>query len=200
MNEQPTYDQFVAASLEQLPVPDMADAIWGRIKAQLDTDMPEEGGSTPPSSPPPHGPLRGWRRFGLFAFLAALLLIYIVWQSHTSSSLPDQPTTVPPSTTPVTTPGPSPAGSIPAHIPTRRSQALPAPSGDSLSHPAQPPADSSVLSAPVADSIVVPPLPVPSPAIVLHPPGVKDSMPVHKPKGVKGISESDYRIVPKQQR
>jgi len=42
MNHLTTYEQLVAEKLQQLPVPDMADAIWARIEQQLDVDMPED--------------------------------------------------------------------------------------------------------------------------------------------------------------
>jgi len=42
MNHLTTYEQLVAEKLQQLPVPDMADAIWARISQQLDVDMPED--------------------------------------------------------------------------------------------------------------------------------------------------------------
>ncbi|MBW0177796.1 hypothetical protein [Sediminibacterium sp.] len=42
MNHLTTYEQLVAEKLQQLPVPDMADAIWARIEEQLDVDMPED--------------------------------------------------------------------------------------------------------------------------------------------------------------
>ncbi len=40
MNHLTTYEQLVANKLQQLPVPDMADAIWVRIEQQLDVEMP----------------------------------------------------------------------------------------------------------------------------------------------------------------
>jgi hypothetical protein len=47
MNEHSSYDQLIAQKLAELPVPDMADAIWSRIDAQLKNDPPGGRGSKP---------------------------------------------------------------------------------------------------------------------------------------------------------
>jgi len=55
MNTSPTYEQIIAQKLEQLPVPNMADAIWARIATELDNDMPTTDGDDNP--PPPSSPI-----------------------------------------------------------------------------------------------------------------------------------------------
>jgi hypothetical protein len=49
MNELPAYEQIIAEKLEGIEIPDMADAIWGRIEAALDVEMPVEA---PPQGTP----------------------------------------------------------------------------------------------------------------------------------------------------
>lgn len=41
MNLLPTYEQTIANKREEIEIPDMADAIWGRVEAALDVEMPE---------------------------------------------------------------------------------------------------------------------------------------------------------------
>ena len=41
MDQRLQYEELIAGKLQQLPVPDMQDQIWERIKFQLDLDMPE---------------------------------------------------------------------------------------------------------------------------------------------------------------
>jgi hypothetical protein len=40
MNQLPTYEQTIAQKREEIEIPDMADAIWGRVEAALDVEMP----------------------------------------------------------------------------------------------------------------------------------------------------------------
>lgn len=52
MNQKATYEITITEKLEQLTVPDMVDAIWSRIETQLDIDLPsDEGPSSTPSNP-----------------------------------------------------------------------------------------------------------------------------------------------------
>jgi len=75
MNHLTTYEQLVADKLQQLPVPDMADAIWARIEQQLDVEMPVDKPGDPRNG---NSSLPGFRFPGniiLYAFLAALISV-----------------------------------------------------------------------------------------------------------------------------
>jgi hypothetical protein len=85
MHSKEAYEQTITSKLEALPVPDMADAIWARIEAQLDLDMPtDDGGGNSPSSPPGGG-LIG--RAGIFLFVAALVLTFFLYTSRKNRDL-----------------------------------------------------------------------------------------------------------------
>lgn len=196
MNEQPLYESQIAAKLEQLPLPDMADAIWLRIKDQLDTDMPD-GGHTPPPPPPPR-PVNSRRtrlgRLGLIVIVAVALLIWLLPEKQ--QHLPVLSTIADSS---VTDTGQLVPGPLPAKLPAlkRPGVSLPAVSGTvadttgvivpapAIVLPSEP--DTAVIPAPVQ--------PVITPGTL--PPQRKDTVTVKKkPRGVPGISDSDYKIVP----
>lgn len=76
MNQLTTYEQLIADKLQQLPVPDMADAIWASIEQRLDVEMPEDPSG--PSSGGNHS-LPGFQfpgRIMLYCFLAALISVF----------------------------------------------------------------------------------------------------------------------------
>lgn len=75
MNHFTTYEQLVADKLQQLPVPDMADAIWARIEQQLDVEMPVDKSGDLSNG---NNSLPGFRFPGniiLYVFLAALISV-----------------------------------------------------------------------------------------------------------------------------
>ncbi|HEX2606857.1 MAG TPA: hypothetical protein VHK91_05735, partial [Flavisolibacter sp.] len=75
MHPKQAYEQTITSKLEALPVPDMADAIWARIEAQLDLDMPTDDGGGNPSSPSGGG----WAgKASLFAVIAAIVIVYFL--------------------------------------------------------------------------------------------------------------------------
>lgn len=77
MNQKTTYEQLITGKLEGIPVPDMADAIWARIENQLDIDMPTDDGGTDPEPRDPSG--GGWvGGTGLFVFVVALVTIFLI--------------------------------------------------------------------------------------------------------------------------
>lgn len=49
MNQLPAYEQWIAENIEGIEVPDMADAIWNRIEAALDVEMPADNNTQAPS-------------------------------------------------------------------------------------------------------------------------------------------------------
>lgn len=86
MNQRTTYEEWIAGSLEQIPVPDMADAIWARIEQQLNLDMPQQdaggngGGKLPGFSAP--------GQWFLTALMAALIGLYLLKPSKPSTYIP----------------------------------------------------------------------------------------------------------------
>jgi hypothetical protein len=79
MDNRLQYEQLISSKLESLPIPDMQDMIWSRIEAQLDIDMPSDGdggvNNTPQTPPTVGGPLIWSLSLGIIA-IATTFLIY----------------------------------------------------------------------------------------------------------------------------
>lgn len=191
MDQRLQYEQVIAGKLESLSIPDMQDAIWSRIKAQLDIDMPTDdgGGDAGPQSPSGPG-IIGW---GLSVLLIAVLSVFYFTKKN---ELPVENNT--PSAPAEQVVNPVEQANSPPAVENQNRFQNPnnrvtdfAPAGTIT------PADSFVL-----------------PETVMNPPAAKDSLqflppPVltqlppadtvkKKQRGVTGIGPDDYRIVPKK--
>ncbi|MGZ5247199.1 MAG: hypothetical protein ACXWV5_09155, partial [Flavitalea sp.] len=82
MNQLKAYEITIKGKLEAIPLPDMEDAIWARIEAQLDTDMPTDDGNNGPFDSP-SGPLT--LGSSILVFLITLLTLY--FSSGNSASM-----------------------------------------------------------------------------------------------------------------
>lgn len=193
MNEQPLYEQQIASKLEQLPVPDMADAIWLRIKNQLDTDMPT-GGHTPPPPPPPSPRNSGHGKARIPGILVAsiVLIYFIIPKKQTSHPIPKNISADSVSTSPA--PAAQQSGQPPANKTKKPVPVLPDKQQDTAASGLVTP----VFPMPVQLDTLVPLPVITAPAIIPSTPLKQDSVPAKKkPRGVKGISDGDYKIVPK---
>jgi hypothetical protein len=196
MNEKAAYELTIAEKLELLTVPDKVDAIWARIEAMLDIDMPtDDGPEDPPVNPPSGSGL--WNITGIAIFIAALIAtIYFTNKkpninSNTINTPRDSATTI--INQPASTNNKPPPAELIPQSPQRIMQdssaslqsSLPLPAiMDSLSfkgsdEPSPLLLDSAFNNLP-ATPVVTPPVDT----------GKK------KGRGVKGITDDDYRIVP----
>lgn len=192
------YEQQIAGKLESLPIPDLQDMIWARVKATLDIDLPsdDDGGGTDPS-PKPGPRIIGW---GLSVFLIAFFSLYFLLNNNNKPAT--LPTSTPVQSSPFTN-TPSQAEGPPENLPVQN-QEIPflsvpqSQSGneDSLLLNASPgqisigaiPTDSVAVSQPgndLAGMVNVPEL-------------KKDSVLPKKKRGVS-LKDEDYRIVPKKE-
>jgi hypothetical protein len=191
MNDKTTYEITITEKLQQLPLPNLEDAIWARVKAQLDLDLPtDDGGNGGPDAPAGSGSTWG---AGVFLFVAAIVAVFLLHKNETQQPSPAAPVQ---NSTTISSPAQQPAADS---TQTRR--------GVSTS-PAQTirPGDQPVSAAlsPPGDSVSIAPLPVlPSvdsqqrTTLVLPPPILADTTrPKPKTKGVRGLTDADYRIVP----
>ncbi|MFW2478106.1 MAG: hypothetical protein ACN4EP_14390 [Sediminibacterium sp.] len=203
MNNLTTYEQLIADKLQQLPVPDMADAIWARIEQRLNVEMPlEDGGNNTGSSSLPGFQFPG--KGIVFLFLAALVsvLFYLNYRptkqgqkNHTPSntntiSIPVQDIYK----TPEEKSAVQPAESMytdKADLPIQYSR------GDSFD--TQIPASSTEPISIINEKAT---LPKSAPVITIGQSIIpKNLTPIQdsgakKGRGVKGIGTDDYRIVP----
>lgn len=182
------YEVTIAEKLQQLPLPDMADAIWARVERQLDIDLPaDDGNGGSPSSPSGSG----WIGGAALALFVAVLFFVILKREKTTPALtlPKQNNTV------ISTPGTQTVESNKGegnNVPL-----LVTPEVVPNNLPGQ------VNSPPARIDSVVGNLPLPQPdstqtnTVLLPPPQVvTDSVKPSPGRGVRGISDGDYRIVP----
>jgi hypothetical protein len=204
MNRKTTYEQLITEKLDDMPVPDMADAIWARIERQLDTDMPtDEGGD---ADPDPKGPSSGgWMiGSGLFVFVAALVTIFLINKNKNKREESYPPTTIQRNDSVLNN---NEFRGDPTRTRVFNNEVIdrPATEGSPGLTPGQP---APVVDAPAQsqDTITtVPRISDPAPinqerqqdvTTVVPPPVRNDSTPSKKSRGVKGLTDNDYRIVP----
>ncbi len=194
MHDKQAYEQTVTRKLEALPVPDMADAIWIRIEAQLDLDMPEDDGGG--NSNPPSSPRGGWiGKAGIFLFVTALVLSFFLFRSRNNNNRAAPATTItnkisgndtvslnntdPPTTEPRKTIGEPQVTTQAPGVTVNPLDTL----SDLPANARLPAIDTSQLFT------GIPLLPVKT---------VPDTVPLkQKGRGIKGITDDDYRIKPK---
>lgn len=196
MNERTTYEHIISGKLQTLPVPDMADAIWARIEAQLDIDMPTDDGPDGDGGAP-HFPTGGFLIGGISIIVVAVL--YFIFSQTNKSSTPatDLPQTNAPVTSqPIAIPEESPPNAISkSNNTTTGTYTAPA-----TALPQIQAADSNfTTNVPVAlkpDSTTIAPM---LPQVTAAAPPKKDTLAsAKKSRGVTGLTDDDYRIVPKK--
>jgi hypothetical protein len=199
MNQKATYELTITEKLEQLTAPDMVDAIWARIEAQLDIDLPTDDGSNNPPPAPTSGPTK-WINRGFIIAAVAIVLIYFFNNRKQTIPSVDQPTINAPLTTPNNNDNPvrnnSPGTTTtiaPANnttVPANSSTGLPVDS-NSIAPVTLP------VQQPDSNKVITNAAPVFTPPVVTPP---KNNAPdsTKKGRGVKGITYADYKIVPKK--
>jgi hypothetical protein len=189
------YEQTIATKLDELALPDMADAIWTDISAQLDGDLPQDG-DNPANNPPQGG--TSWSTGIKLAIGTAGIALLAYWLTQTNKSVTTPTPPIPIITERKATlgdtaqqvqPVPS-ANPIATDVPTLNNQTpnTPATSDNTALLPIA--ADSLRLQATHVptlkpDSTVAP---INTPSLVLPPPGKKK-------RGTQGIQDSDYKFV-----
>ncbi len=198
MDQPLQYEQLIGVKLQGLTIPDMEDMIWARVKAQLDIDMPtddNDGGDNGPQSPIARGPL-SW---AISVVIVALLTAFILLKTKptTIENTPSLPVITQPANEPTNQPtGPPPDNKISTTSPFTPPVTI-TPVGRSIdSSSLQQGVNIPVSTAPdsasrdKSDSIFKQAQP---------PPAIIDTttLPRKKGKGLSGLKDDDYRIVPK---
>lgn len=192
MNQRTSYEIIIAGKLEALPIPDMADQIWDRIKGQLDIDMPTDDDLPGPDGGSPVIRGIGW---GALIFIGALITIFFLGrnkQEAKPSALQSREPVKIEQPIPAGQPPTSPINTIRTTIdkPPGRNQGIPISTDSAYSQePTQPNRDSNmVVQQPSITENPIPETVLPS----------SDST-VKKKRGVSGLKDSDYKIVPKKE-
>ncbi|ULQ52711.1 hypothetical protein [Flavihumibacter fluvii] len=199
MNKKQPYELTITEKLEQLTVPDMVDAIWARIETQLDIDMPTDDGPPEPPTTPTTGPGKWISAVFFIALITILFTQFYNRQKNKDISI-DQPVINIPNT-PVGN-DPKPLNNSPGNISGGKKAVKNNKGGPALlSDP-----DSTTVNNAVPENTVV----VvddsnravqPNTGSDIGPPAAlenKGDSIKKKSRGVKGINDGDYRIVPKK--
>ncbi|MGO4288989.1 hypothetical protein [Chitinophaga sp. RAB17] len=200
VNTTTPYENLIAAKLDQIPVPDMADSIWNSIEMQLDAvpDAPAEKPSLKYKG-------KGWYGFAAIVVVTTLLFWYYHHKNHAPENitpLKSSPATEKPS--PVTDSNTlinniEEKNTRPAPVNIKKEKSLP---NDTLNISISTDSVSTQKAAPIKiDSLALP--------NTKDPVRVFDTVytiPTRKKhKGVKGITQDDYRLdvnkdsIPKKQ-
>ena len=192
MRNKETYELTITGKLEALPLPNMEDTIWSRIEAQLDIDMPTNDGGG--NTPPPNSPLNfGWLGgAGLLCITAIIISLFSLTQSSDREA---SSTTSSQEVSQEQQDSFSNERPLPSASPPRSPKASPnvtSNNPNSTVTSADSNTTTNVVPSLLKDSSQI----QPAPPIAIAP--QKDSIPPKRSRGVKGISDSDYRIVPKK--
>ena len=193
MDERLQYEQLIGGKLQSLPVPDMQDAIWARVKAQLDIDLPSDDTDDESLSQPPKGPGSiGW---GFSVVIIALVSTFLILKNkprvkdETNNRIRTEQVTSPAvqNTGPpegknvrskkTAAPVDSPTNGVPAIV--KDSPAI---------------GDFSVVDNLSVDSAKTK---TPNGLVITAPQKTDSATLLKKGRGMKGLNDSDYRIVPK---
>lgn len=197
MDERLKYEQLIGGKLQSLPVPDMQDAIWARIKAQLDIDLPTDDGDGGGSPQTPSGPrIIGW---GLSVLIIALVTTFLLLKNKSVSNTDTKSNNTPPVEQ--------------SNAPSVQNNSPPVQNNNNVNRTTGPattandnlPAGIGNDSAVQQDlGVIVPPVVdtartnMPPPSLTLITPQKADSnLQVKKGRGMTGLNDSGYRIVPK---
>lgn len=206
MNQLLQYEQLLAEKIQQSPVPDMADAIWANIELELDKDLPDDSGNEPPSSSPRGGgaPGTSFYFYIVTSVVITALVLTFVWMQGNNKA--EQPSVLPPAreipsnSTPVID-----SSSPPAIDNTQQIAPLISPRIDSSNTNAAGPIinsafTDSLLNQPIGrmetDSVTIKDnAGLGAPVTLAIDSAMKQKeTPLKKPRGVKGITDDDYKI------
>jgi hypothetical protein len=199
VNNLTPYEILIAQKTEQVAVPDMSDSIWASIEQQLDAGPSPDDGNSGPSKTPPVKGLPGAGNL-LTIFTIATIAIALTWfftreKKETPEKI-QQPSIFP--ATEISPPATdsnklidlTPKKIIPLQpIIAGKDTLLPS---DNYSMPFIDTLNKATIPSPIrTDSVFV--------SGDNKPPVVADTSsvmpPSKKPKGVKGISDNDYKII-----
>lgn len=191
MNQPLPYEITIAEKLEQLSVPDMVDAIWARIEKQLDAELPDDEGPGEPPAPPKSGPGLGF--FGGLLFSG--IILFVLFKSYSPATLPEStPNTSTLPETIIESQPLLPQRDDPPEKSQRKSESITTkPAEVPLNQTPPPEATSEIAKADSLSAIISSPEAEQEPEKKQLP----DSLPKKK-RGVSGINDRDYRIVPKE--
>lgn len=195
MDERLRYEQLIGGKLQNLPVPDMQDVIWARIKTQLDLDMPADegdGGNPPPSPSAP----RAISRVLPVVVIALITIFLLTKKKPAQKNNSQQPTTIEQTVSPGVQNNSPPLQKDNTINKTRPAGAGAKNSFDDVAGDAAV-QNNPVNTVPIIDDSSGTNFSPPSLTLISPPLPDTNTVIKKKGKGMTGLSDSSYRIVPK---
>jgi hypothetical protein len=196
VNKRTPYEIIIAEKAEQQPLPDMADAIWAAVSTGLNA-LPSPAGEGPggPATPAAKS-ISAWHFvwYGIGVAVIVAMAVLIWWNRQPGRPLPQKHQPVPARSTPANQPLKEsrhndsirlkPSGT--PFVPSKKEKPMFIDSTRRLN-------DTPLINrSPAAIQITPPRLP----SIIVSDTASTALPPAKKPRGVKGITDSDYKIVP----
>lgn len=204
MNPILPYEQLLADKVQQVPVPDMADAIWASIEQELDKGTPGDDGGNEPSSP------KGGGSPGMSPYIAggivigAIILTYILTdkKKETTTNKPSPSVVIPKNNTQQNTSidsnTASPVKSNPASVFYKNDDVKTDSNKTFNSFQQTIPILDSLLNQQVSrmqpDSVADKTFPLVNMPVGPDSLTIDKGVPPKKSRGVKGITNDDYKI------
>lgn len=186
MNNQMTYEITIKKKLENIPVPDLSEMIWARIENELDADPGDGTDNNPPS---PSSPAGGIMLGGTALLFIIALIIYFLNKPNNTPQIDKVQTTIP-----VQNNHPNLHDANVNVQPTITSTNKKQENIAGTQEPLKIPVTSQSI---INDSMPMPDV-VRGNEIPLTLPKSMDTIPPKKTRGVSGITNDDYKIVPKK--
>lgn len=197
MEQSTPYELLIAQKLEHAPLPELADSIWASIEVQLDIPLPGDSHTEPPAQNPPGKGLPGMGKLLYIAVPAVIIVAAWYYLKNKKEKKTEQISPV--------APVPSNTGTIDSSnyftIPDEKKN-IPAPQKNDTSNRINP---GNVLQPVITFDTgqqFQPPSVIPDTAAgekgipVVTTKDTASLIPRgKKPKGVKGIKDSDYKII-----
>jgi hypothetical protein len=191
MNLLPTYEQWISDRQDDIEIPDMSDAIWGRVEAMLDVEMPvNDPPATSPHKPFFNNPAVWITGAGITAII---IVLFILLKSPRTE--PSTPGNTPQQTEPAVKPD-----TIMNEDSKPPDKPKPAPRINTPAKTDKHTADTAAnrtFNKVETDSLLKKPPAIIAPPLIIKPPGVIiDSSMNTKPRKKYGVtvSDSDYRF------
>lgn len=196
MDQKTSYENLLTEKLDSFPLPDMADTIWNRIDKMLEVEMPVQKDQTGHSGKVSGKSALYWGGTGFIAFVIALITLFQI-NKRNNTHQPVHQTTLHPATNSFI----QKQDSTVQHTdpPVHKSQPFIQPQSSPPPSPAR--RIDSVINSPstslsIRDSLNHINIPKP---MVITPPLIKDTTPLpKKSRGIKGLTDDDYRLAPKK--
>ena len=193
MNQLLSYEKQIADKMQLAPVPDIQDAVWARIEAMLDAEMNVQETETTQQITNKKNKIFSKRKITIAAIILTVILAIIINKQKRRSSLQKEKSSI---TVPVKPEAPVKKNNVVPVQPESTIKTTPTKKMNLIDDAGNIEPDSVLIIPPVKDNnplLKKTDLPVminPAPPVLQK----KDSV-MKKPRGVKGISVSDYRFV-----